>query len=121
MAGMARPVVKLLLATGAAFAMLGGTALAGEWSGEVVINGGGHYTRSGQSWYQVLACPIATTFDVAASVADDWGTAGGLGNASNSIEPCIVNWTGTGPLSSSFTVYNLDSSNTRTFWIYAYY
>jgi len=115
-----RRVARLAVVCAAAFALSAGTALAGEWSGQITISGGNHYTRTGQNWFEVVACPIAT-FNVSASIADDWGSAGGLGNANDPNEPCISNWTGTGPLSSSFTIYNDDPSNSRTFNVYAYY
>lgn len=105
----------------ASMGLFAGTALAGGvWSGQVTISPGGTYNRSGQAWYDVLACPVAT-FGVSTSIGVPWGSSAGIGDAAFSVYPCVTNDYFGGVSSGTFSIGNGDSSNSRTFNVYAYY
>lgn len=100
--------------------LLAGSAEASEYYAQVTIApNDGYFTAPSHSYYQIEICPIAN-FDVATVDVSGYAEWWGLGNNSNSLAPCESSYSNNTP-NSSFTVYNVDPSNSRTFNVYGFY
>ncbi len=117
-AWLSRRMVLVLSLAVPALGVVAEPAWAGEYSAEVTIGPLKTFTAPSHAYYEVAACPIAH-FDVAARAGAYLYFADALGNASNSIEPCVI--AGGPTFNAAFTVQNDDPSNSRTFDVFGFY